>query len=200
MQESTTPPTRCAPVPGHAKTGAGVDHVLVRARRCRIVRSRLGLAARRNRRASRASFPPSASCSRLRSACSCCISPPAPFPSAPAMPCGSASVRSEHSWLPSCSVVRRRASARSWRLRRSSRADRRGQAHCNPLTRSHSCRSAVTMTSMDATEPADFYTGIVVDVYGPLRSSTTDPQAVLRSSRSGANRPSSSAAVTVIHC
>lgn len=30
---------------------------------------------------------------------------------------------------------------------------------------------------MDATEPADFYTGIVVDVYGPLRSSTTDPRS-----------------------
>lgn len=27
---------------------------------------------------------------------------------------------------------------------------------------------------MDATEPADFYTGIVVDVYGPLRGSTPD--------------------------
>ena len=29
---------------------------------------------------------------------------------------------------------------------------------------------------MDDTDPADFYTGIVVDVYGPLRSSTSDPR------------------------
>ena len=30
------------------------------------------------------------------------------------------------------------------------------------------------MTHMDDTDPADFYTGIVVDVYGPLRGSTPD--------------------------
>jgi trans-aconitate methyltransferase len=33
---------------------------------------------------------------------------------------------------------------------------------------------------MDDVDPADFYTGIVVDVYGPLRSSVTDPRTYAR--------------------
>jgi trans-aconitate methyltransferase len=33
---------------------------------------------------------------------------------------------------------------------------------------------------MDAVDPADFYTGIVVDVYGPLKSSVPDPRTYAR--------------------
>jgi hypothetical protein len=34
-----------------------------------------------------------------------------------------------------------------------------------------------TMTPMDTSDPADFYTGIVVDVYGPLRGAVPDPRS-----------------------
>ena len=53
VQESKDSTDEVRSVPGHAKTGAGVDHVLLYSRRCWIVRGRLGL--HRSRQKSRAS-------------------------------------------------------------------------------------------------------------------------------------------------
>ena len=53
---------------------------------------------------------------------------------------------------------------------------------------------------MNDIDPADFYTGIVVDVYGPLRGSVPDPRTYAPSSAPGASRRWNSAAATVIRC
>ena len=53
---------------------------------------------------------------------------------------------------------------------------------------------------MDDVDPADFYTGIVVDVYGPLRGSVPDPRTSAGFISRWGNLRSNSGAATAIPC
>ena len=53
---------------------------------------------------------------------------------------------------------------------------------------------------MDDVDPADFYTGIVVDVYGPLRGSAPDPRTSAGFISRWGNLRSNSGVATAIPC